>query len=107
MKRYSDGTSVYPDVQYECAVFMKLFPKAEPRLLLEIRSAHNEATREINASGEEPGESVLVSLMGDAPPMVLPEPAAESPAEEEAPEAEAPAEETPAEEAAAEEAAES
>ena len=128
MKTYSDGSSVWPDVQYECGHYLKLFKDiADPKEVLKVRSALNEATREINAAEEEMPPSALIELMGDAPDVeailaTLPEDAylpkeepEEAPAEEsseevaapaEAP-AEAPVEATEAAEAApAEEAAE-
>jgi tetratricopeptide (TPR) repeat protein len=111
MKAYSDGTMVWPDVRYECALFLKLFPNADPQDILAVRGANNEATREINAAGEDVPESTLVELMGEAPDMdaliaslppmeqLVPEeaPAEETPAEEVPAEGEAPAEEAPAE----------
>ena len=120
MKTYLDGSSVYPDVQYECGLYVKLFKDiADPKELLQVRSWLNEATREVNAAGEDMAPSSLIELMGDAPDMesllasipadafvTKEEPAEEAPAEEgsgEAP-AEGAAEETPAEEAPAEEA---
>jgi tetratricopeptide (TPR) repeat protein len=123
MKTYSDGSSVYPDVQYECGLYVKLFKDiADPKELLQVRSWLNEATREVNAAGEDLPPSTLIELMGDAPDMdallaSIPEnfaapedePAEEAPAEEGAGETpvedaaeEAPAEEAPAAEAAAE-----
>ena len=128
MKTYSDGSSVYPDVQYECGLYVKLFKDiADPKDLLQVRSWLNEATREVNAAGEDLAPSTLIELMGDAPDMdallaSIPaetfaapeeEPAEETPAGEGAGETpaegaaeETPAEETPAEEAPAEEPAE-
>ena len=113
MKTYSDGSSVWPDVQYECGHYLKLFKDiADPKEVLKVRSALNEATREINAAEEEMPPSALIELMGDAPDVeailaTLPEDAylpkeepAEAPAEETAEEVADPATEAPAEEAA-------
>ena len=122
MKTYSDGSSVWPDVQYECGHYIKLFKDiADPKEMLKVRSALNEATREINAAEEEMPPSALIELMGDAPDVeailaTIPEdaylpkeepeaaPAEEAVEEVADPDAEAPAEE--AEAAPAEEAAE-
>ena len=86
--------------------------------MLKIRSALNEATREINAAETEMPPSALIELMGEAPDVeailaTLPadaylpkEEPEEAPAEETTEEVADPAEEAPAEEAPAEAAAE-
>ena len=109
MKTYSDGSSVWPDVQYECGHYIKLFKDiADPKEMLKVRSALNEATREINAAEEEMPPSALIELMGDAPDVeailaTIPEDAYLPKEEPEAAPAEEAAEEAPADEPAAEE----